>query len=465
MSQANQSWPKKHMGRLIAVGVLVAVVMGGWMTQSQWRPHAQKMLGYLRNDKPGGEVVDDHADPAEPVPDTLTLTQAAWDNIGLVTGSIKASDFVKVVSVPAVVVERPGRSQVEIAATMTGIVTQVYSLEREAVEPGQPLFDLRLTHEDVVAAQSEFLSRLQTLDMASKEMNRLKNVGPGILPGKRLIEQEYKLDEAEASLAAIRQSLLLHGMSQAQIDNIESTRNVLTAITIVAPPFAKNHEHDHDEVEHQYHIQTVKVNRGESVEAGALLAVLADHCLLYVEGQAFEDDANRLFETSRTGRKVEVVSGSSSQGSSATLQLSFQSVADQVDHQSRALKFYLLLPNQLMNNQSDSSSRNNFVAWKYRPGQRMEAKIPTSKILRNKIVLPADAVVIEGPNAFVFEQNGDNFDRIDVRVLFRDSETVVLENDGLLVGSVIAMNGAYQMHLALKNQAGGAVDPHAGHNH
>jgi hypothetical protein len=50
-------------------------------------------------------------------------------------------------------------------------------------------------------------------------------------------------------------------------------------------------------------------------------------------------------------------------------------------------------------------------------------------------------------------------------VQFRDKNSVVLENDGQLVGSSIAMSGAYQMHLALKNQAGGAIDPHAGHSH
>ena len=32
-------------------------------------------------------------------------------------------------------------------------------------------------------------------------------------------------------------------------------------------------------------------------------------------------------------------------------------------------------------------------------------------------------------------------------------------------GDVVAARGAYQMHLALKNQAGGGVDPHAGHSH
>jgi hypothetical protein len=30
---------------------------------------------------------------------------------------------------------------------------------------------------------------------------------------------------------------------------------------------------------------------------------------------------------------------------------------------------------------------------------------------------------------------------------------------------VVAANGAYQIHLALKNKSGGAIDPHAGHTH
>ena len=80
-------------------------------------------------------------------------------------------------------------------------------------------------------------------------------------------------------------------------------------------------------------------------------------------------------------------------------------------------------------------------------------------------MLPPEAVVEEGAETFVFEQNGDHFDRVPVHVLYRDKHAVVVENDGSLIGSTLAMSGAYQMHLAIKNKAGGGVDPHAGHNH
>jgi hypothetical protein len=347
---------------------------------------------------------------------------------------------------------------------MTGVVTQVFPVEREIIEPGTPLFQLRLTHEDVVSAQSDFLTQLQNRDVISQELSRLQNIGEGVIPGKRIVEQKYERDKIAASLEALRQSLLLHGLSKEQVADIEKTRRVLQNVTVVAPPFAENH--DHGEVEHEYHIQTVNVNRGQSVVAGDLLGVLADHCLLYVEGQAFEDDSVHLVEAAQHGSKISVVPVSSRFTAEENLELEVQSVADEVDRQSRALKFYLLLPNSLANTDGHSHSHDSrFVAWKFRPGQRMEVRIPTTFAMKNKIVLPAEAVVVEGPNAFVFEQNGDNFDRIDVHVLYRDRDFAVLENDGKLIGSTLAMNAAYDMHLALKNQSGGAIDPHAGHNH
>ena len=138
-------------------------------------------------------------------------------------------------------------------------------------------------------------------------------------------------------------------------------------------------------------------------------------------------------------------------------------VADHIDSDSRALKFYLNLPNSLVRDQRRDSHR--FVAWKYRPGQRMEVRIPISEPLQNQIVLPIDAVIEDGAEWFVFQQNGDHFDRKSVHLVYRDRDTAVVENDGKLSGTTLAMSGAFQMNLALKNQAGEGVDPHAGHSH
>ena len=371
---------------------------------------------------------------------------------------MEASDFARSTKVPAIVVELPGRSQVNVPAPVTGVVTDVFVAERDSVSPGQPLFEMRLTHEDVVTAQKDFLEHLHHKSKEKKELDRLKAIGTEIIAGNRIIAQGYKYNEEEEMVEGLRQSLLMHGLSESQVANVESTRELLRTITIVAPPFSDSR----GVAEHAYHLSKLEVSRGTIVEAGHTLAVLADHRTLYVEGHAFEDDAGRLFKAAAGNAKIKVVPSNSGTSSDQSMELEIESVSDRVDAESRALKFYLLLPNEKITAGIDGEK---FLGWKYRPGQRMEASLATEETFENSFVLPSEAVVIDGPNAFVFEQNGDHFDRVDVSVLYRDQNSVVVKRDNRLLGSVIAMTAAFDMHLALKNAAGGPVDPHAGHTH
>ncbi|HBN79748.1 MAG TPA: secretion protein HlyD, partial [Planctomycetaceae bacterium] len=108
---------------------------------------------------------------------------------------------------------------------------------------------------------------------------------------------------------------------------------------------------------------------------------------------------------------------------------------------------------------------NRYIEWQFLPGQRLQLRVPTEE-LPDQIVLPVDAIAREGAESFLFQQNGNHFDRIPVHVKYRDQYSVVIANDGsIFPGDVVAMRGAHQMQMALKNKAGGGVDPHAGHNH
>ena len=98
--------------------------------------------------------------------------------------------------------------------------------------------------------------------------------------------------------------------------------------------------------------------------------------------------------------------------------------------------------------------------------RKIARQCPPVEHWEDRIVLPVDAVVVEGAETYVYRQYGDHFDRVPVHIEYRDRASVVISNDGSIVpGDVIAARGAYEMHLALKNKAGGGVDPHAGHNH
>ena len=105
------------------------------------------------------------------------------------------------------------------------------------------------------------------------------------------------------------------------------------------------------------------------------------------------------------------------------------------------------------------------LSWRYKPGQRVQLRVPVED-WPERIVLPAEAVARDGVENYVFRSNGDHFDREAVHVEHRDPRWVVVANDGTLFpGDRIALSGAEQLQLALKNKAGGGVDPHAGHSH
>jgi hypothetical protein len=72
------------------------------------------------------------------------------------------------------------------------------------------------------------------------------------------------------------------------------------------------------------------------------------------------------------------------------------------------------------------------------------------------LVLPRDAVVRDGLEAYVFRQNGDLFERRSVRILHEDRLYAVLGNDGSVSpGWYFAQNSAASLNRVLKAQGMG----------
>ena len=135
-----------------------------------------------------------------------------------------------------------------------------------------------------------------------------------------------------------------------------------------------------------------------------------------------------------------------------------------MDTLSRALHFYIKLPNKVTR---DITTENDirYINWKYRPGERVNLKVQVDQ-WNDQIVVPKDGIVQDGAEYYVFLKKGNTFTKIPVHVLYNDQDWYVIENDGSLkLGWKIAFSGAYQIYTALKNNSGGGMDPHAGHNH
>lgn len=403
----------------------------------------------------GAEGHDEHDKHGE----AIELSEQALKNIGFEPYPVRLSTFVRRINMPGMIVERPGRSQIQVAAPMTGIVTKIHVMEGTAVEPGTPLFELRLMHEELVAAQADFVRAAETLEVVRSELRRLQSAEEGVIAGRRILEQQYEERKLEAELRAGRQALLLHGLTSDQIDAILTQRKLFQVQHVSAP----THEHDRDDcrADHLFHVQSLPVKIGQMVEVGQVLCVLADHCELFVEGRAFEDDLAALRRAVENDWEVSAASagdGESIEG------LKVLYLADRVDEPSRTFRFYLRLVNRIeQERRSETGLR--FIDWRYKPGQRVELNVPVER-WENRIVVPAQAVVREGPECYVYRQEGSRFERVAVHLEYQDRRSAVIAADGALTpGETVAAAGAFQIHSALKNRSGAGIDPHAGHNH
>ena len=478
--------PKKRKWWLLAA---VAVVIAGLAVSTRWLPEIRQLAASAHA---GGESVSDDskhdhevedadghgeeagheheahapavtADHAHDEAAAVNLSQSAQDTVGLRLAKVELRSFERTMTVPAMVAERPGRSAIQVAAPLTGVVTRIWPLQGETVVPGQPLFDLRLTHEEVVEGQAELLRTAEELDVVKREVNRLERASTeGAIPEKTVLQRKYEQQKLEGVLRSQRQRLLLHGLSPSQVDEIQAKRTLLSSMTVAVPQSSEDKAKA--EAAPLLQIEELKVTNGQHVKAGDPLCVLADHARLYVQGKAFEQDAAALDRAASNDWRLTMVVEGNGQERQTVPGLPIVYLANKIEPDSRAFLFYVELPNKVIRNRRTPDGHR-FAGWQFKPGQRVELLVPVER-WADRIVLPQSAVVQDGAESYVFEKNNGHFDRRAVRIEYRDQYSAVIANNGTLaLGKMVIVSGAYQVHLAMKNKAGGPPDPHAGHNH
>ena len=492
--------------KVIGWGVAIIVVLCGYAFRSTWIPATEAWVERtIAQFRGGSDESEDHAEGDEHADDdghdhsghahyeatSLELSAQARRNIGLTPDllrEVKLQTFLRSITVPAMIVERPGRTQIQVATPMTGVITHVHAVTGESVDSGTLLFQIRLTHEDLVQAQTEFLKTIGELEVERREIKRLTDAtSTGAVAKIKLIERQYEEEKLTAHLRAQQEALRLHGLSERQVQQIASERRLLRELQI-AVPFPDRHSDDElkltgsavrraafqeaalqpppapEPEKAPLVISDLKVHKGQAVAAGETLCVLSDMRQLYIEGQAFEQDMELLEHATNQGWPITAIQPTHGNEPVVIENLQVAYLDNRVNAETRALKFFVGLPNSIVRTvRSEDGQR--FIGWRFKPGQRMQLRIPVEE-WANRIVLPVDAVAKEGAEYFVFMENGDHFDRRTVHVEYRDQFNVVVANDGsLFEGDVVAFTGAHQMQMALKNKSGGAVDPHAGHNH
>jgi multidrug efflux pump subunit AcrA (membrane-fusion protein) len=459
-------WKSKAV-RVVAIAAIVLVGIALYLGRARMSalvsPSAPESRTASVQDEHQDKGAHDHGHPGHQESNSLELSEQARSNIGLQLLTVELQPFERTISVPGIVVERPGRTTIDVTAPMTGVITRIAAVQGEAVKGNQMLFEMRLTHEELVQAQGDFLRTAEGLDVTGREIDRIKELAKsGAISGKTLIDLNYEKQKAEAVLRAQSQTLVLHGLSQEQVDEILKKRKLLQKLSVFAPEDEAST--GSDSVPRMLQVQELNVDQGQHVTAGDILCVLADHRELFIEGKAFEQDVEAVSAAASKDWPISAVVESKASRPEVISGLKLLYLANKVDPESRAFRFYVTLPNRVLRENETADGRR-FLNWAYKPGQRMQVRVPVER-WTDRIVLPIEAVVTEGGESYVFQANGDHFDRRPVHVEYRDQFWAVIANDSSLYpGDVVAKTGAFQLQTALKNKAGGAIDPHAGHNH
>jgi biotin carboxyl carrier protein len=401
----------------------------------------------------------------------LELGQQARKNLNLVVKSARPTDYWRTITIPGVITDRPGISDRGVTSPAVGVVSEIHAYPGDTVQPGQRLVTLRLFSEYLQATQTQLFKASQEAKLVQGQIERL-NVASnsGAISGSRLFEQRNELQRQQTLIQASKQELLNRGLNPEQIDLV-AEGSFISTIDVSAPP-ARTHETvleglvkpDEQTVGNTatediaYELHALGVELGQTVQAGDLLANLANHQSLYVVGHAFKREAALLEKAAenKAPLRIEFAEDSWELWPANDQQFQIRHLANTIDAATRTLDFFVPLLNQSRSYQQEGRT---FLVWRFRPGQRTRIEVPVEKFA-NVFVLPSEAVVREGADAYVYRQNGDLFNQIPVHILYEDRDHVILANDrSITSGTFLAQNAAASLRRVLKAQSASGQQP------
>ena len=460
----------------VAIAVVAGLATAGYFTRQVWLPWIHPLKPVESVEAPGEAVT-----PTE----KIIVSDKALENLGLADEArkakpLKAGTFWKTITVPGMVVDRPGFSDRGIVSPLTGVVSAIHHVAGDTVRAGEVLFTLKLLSESLHVTQTDLFKATEDIKLAQEKLKRVKKLAAiGSESQLNVVEVESQIARLEVAVKAYRQELRNRGLSAGEIDRVTEGKFV-SEITVVAPPRTSGQKPLTAEFVSgpgsgatplAFEVQELKVELGQQVQAGQTLCLLANHQALSVEGRAFVDETALLERSVKEGWSVDVDFQENTGADWPEVERTFpiRYIANTIDPATRTFAFLMPLENQSRPVERDGRTQ---LLWRFRPGQKVRLRVKVEE-LKSVFVLPADAVVREGPEAFVFTQNVNTFERIGVRVLFQDRGRTVIANDGSLPTytkdkdlwtiSAVARTAAAQLNRMAK--AGSSAVPKGYHIH
>jgi multidrug efflux pump subunit AcrA (membrane-fusion protein) len=445
----------------VALLVVAAAGAGAYFTRDHWLPYVFPSPQAAKEDDHGHDEHDEEG------PAKVKISPQARANLGLKSAPLVPQPYWRKLIIPGVVVDRPGESDRRVSSRVAGVVGEAKVKLGDTVKPGQELFTIQLVSELLQTTQAELARAANDLQFATVERDRIAGlVKLGTLAAPEQTRQQNVVDRHTTAVKAARRQLAALGLTKEQIEQAERGESV-TQVVVTAPGTAGPVSSLSQSLVPgpQFEVRHLFVAPGDHVQAGQVLAQLADHRRLLVEGAAYKSEAKALAAVMAEKVPVEAEFSDEKPGEWAgTEKLHIQYIAEHVDPVTRTLSFYLPLQNQSVGG-----------VWRFSPGQRVRLRVPVERLATRRpdgtpadpFVLPAGALVREGGEAFVFVQVADVYVRRPVHVLYEDRDEAVVANDGSVTrADEVVLNQAAALNRAVKAALGGQDHGHDhGHEH
>jgi membrane fusion protein, heavy metal efflux system len=262
--------PSRRTGLVIAVAAIaiVVVAIAAWLL---WPKPVGKPVPAPRsvsfNDSPqpataGGEKLT-------LTPEQLRTAQLKIETVGEQPSSEAAGQMA------TGVVQANTYKETPVVSLVGGIVRGVTAELGQNVRKGQRV--AVVFSNELSEVQSRYLAGIAALDEHHKHhMRTIKLVEIGAASRQDLETATSEYREAEASLANLRQKLLLLGMTTQRIESLNSTSQISSEVSVPSPSSGT--------------VTSRSVNPGEVIEANKELMRITDLSTVWVVGQVYEKD-------------------------------------------------------------------------------------------------------------------------------------------------------------------------------
>lgn len=214
---------------------------------------------------------------AEP---TLTLAPEQVQRAGIKVEAVGERPSAEIAGQQATgVVQANAYRETPVVSLVGGIVRSVNAELGQNVGRGQPL--AVVFSNELANAQSQYLAAQAELEEHHKHHQRtMKLVEIGAASKEELEMATTKLKKAESDVAALRQKLLLLGLSPQRVTQLRSSSQINSEVSVASPVAGT--------------ITSRTANPGEVIEANNELMRVTDLSSIWVVGQVYEKDLARI---------------------------------------------------------------------------------------------------------------------------------------------------------------------------